>query len=394
MDRLSTAFSADWRTLRDAWSLPADVTYLNHGSFGPAPNVVQRERERWSARLESQPMDFFYRQLEPALAIAQERLGRLVGAAAQDLALVDNATTAMNIVAASIRLTADDEVLATDHEYGAVLRIWRRKCEQSGARLIIQPLPYPLRTAEEVVDALFAGATPRTRLLVASHVTSPTAVVLPVEAICRRAQAAGIRTCIDGPHAVAMLPLDLAALGCDYYTASCHKWLSAPFGSGFLYVAPQHQAAVEPAVMSWGRLPHQPLGWQSEFHWLGTRDPAAMLAIPRAIEFLESVGLETFRARTHALARLAREQLTAWSGQETLVPDSPEWYGSMITLPLPDGPALPLQQALWERHRIEIPVIEWNGRRWIRPSCHLYTQEADLDRLRVALHDLLPHGRG
>ena len=296
----------DWAALRREWSLPDDVAYLNHGSFGPSPRVVQLERERWSARLESQPMDFFYRQLEPALAITQRRLGDLVGAAADCLALVDNATAAMNVVAASVRLAAGDEVLTTDHEYGAVLRLWRRKCELCGAKLVVQPLPCPMQSVEQVVDALFAGASPRTRLLVVSHVTSPTAVVLPVASICQRARKAGILTCVDGPHAVAMVPLDIAAVGCDYYTASCHKWLCAPFGSGFLYAAAERQAAIEPALVSWGRLPHQPVAWQSEFHWLGTRDPAPLLAIPRAIEFLEAFGFARFRERTHGLVRGVR----------------------------------------------------------------------------------------
>jgi isopenicillin-N epimerase len=213
---------------------------------------------------------------------------------------------------------------------------------------------------------------------------------MPVEAICRQARALGIPVAIDGPHAVAMRPLDIAALGCDYYAASCHKWLCAPFGAGFLYVHPRNQARIEPLVTSWGTTARGgPKRWIDEFTWAGTRDPSAFLAVPAAIDFLESLGIAEFRAHTHALAQLARQQIVALTGLEPLVPDSPDWYGSMIALPLPAGDAPALQRALWERCAIEIPLVTWQGRRLIRPSCHLYTQPEQIDGLARALAALL-----
>src|SRR5262245_30076601 len=213
--------STPWR---DLWSLRPGVTYLNHGSFGPAPKTVLAARQDWTERLEAEPMAFFVRQLEGHLEQARDRLGRFVGTKGEHLVFVDNATFGMNIIANSFPLAAGDEVLATDHEYGAVLRIWRKACQKAGANLVVQRLPERFTSADEVVETLFAGATPRTKLLVVSHVTSPTAVILPVERICRRAREGGIPVCIDGPHAPAAVPVEIDRLGCDFYTASCHKW--------------------------------------------------------------------------------------------------------------------------------------------------------------------------
>lgn len=387
----------DPNSWREQWSLRAGVTYLNHGSFGPTPKTVLAARQEWIERLASEPIDFFVRQMEGHLATARERLAAFIGTRGDNLAFVDNATFGMNIVAASVRLAAGDEVLATNHEYGAVLRIWRRACRQAGATLTVRQLPEPLTSADEIVETLFAAVTPKTKLLVVSHITSPTAVILPVVAICRRARQIGVPVCIDGPHAPAAVPIDLDRLGCDYYAASSHKWLSAPFGSGFLYVHPRVQQTLRPVVVSWGdSLSGRPASWLDEFNWPGTRDPSPFLAIPAAIDFLEAAGIETFRAHSRALVRYAREQISRLTGLEPLVPDSPEWCSTMIALPqpatvgeTPHGHTHPLQAALWEQHRIEVPVVNWHGRRLIRVSCHLYNDADDIDRLVAALRALL-----
>ena len=260
---------------------------------------------------------------------------------------------------------------------------------------MVAHLPLPLTTAQEIVDSIVGKFTSRTRLLVVSHITSPTAITMPVEQICRVARTRGIEICIDGPHAVAQLPLDLDSLDCDYYTASCHKWLSAPFGSGFLYAHPRVQQTIQPPVLSWGRLPpSRPEAWSDEFIWSGTRDPSALLAIPASIQFLQSVGLETFRSRTHQLARYARQQLATVYDGRPLVPDDGQWYTSMAHAPLPPGDAPPLQQALWDRYGIEVPIIAWNDARYIRVSCHLYTTQRDIDYLVRSLRELLQEERG
>ncbi len=392
MDKPPPDIDAAWRELSSHWSLAPGVAHLNHGSFGPPPREVIAAREEWLAGLLRDPMDFFTHRLDPLLAEARQRVGRFIGCSGDDLTFVDNATAAMNIVAASVSLAEGDEVLATDHEYGAVVRIWERVCRKAGARLVVAELPVPAESGEAWVEALFARASPGTRLLVFSHVTSPTAVVLPAETICRRARELGIAVCIDGPHALAMRDVDVARLDCDYFAASCHKWLCGPIGSGFLYVHPRAQHAMQPVVTSWGRAPlGQPASWRDEFGWAGTRDPSAYLAVPAAIEFLESIGLEPYRRRTHELARYARRRISDLTGLKPLTPDSLDWYGSMVSLPLPPGDAQALQDALWAKHRVEAPIFAWQGRRLVRVSCQVYTQLADIDRLVAALAALLRH---
>jgi isopenicillin-N epimerase len=399
-----------WAPLKALWPIRADTIYLNHGSFGPSPVAVRDARRAWIKQLDEQPMDFFVRRLEPAWRAARERLAQFVGTTAGDLIFVENATAGMNVVADSFPLAAGDEVLLTDHEYGAVQRIWQRAAQEAGAGLTIARLPVPFRTADETVQAIFAAASPRTRLLVVSHITSPTAVTLPVRQICQQARRRGIAVAIDGPHAVAQLPLAIDALDCDFYAASCHKWLSASFGSGFLYVAPRHQRLVRPPLLSWGRLaPGKIESWSDEFIWSGTRDPSAYLSIPAAIEFLEQVGLEAFWARTHWLAQYARRKLVELTGMEPIVPDGPAWYGAMAHVPLPaardsapdsDSASRPedgsvstlMQRLLWRESGIEVPIVEFGGARYVRVSCHLYNDTSHIDHLVGALERLLAQG--
>jgi len=383
--------SEDWSSY---WSLAPGATYLNHGSFGPAPRPVIEAHHRWFKDLQQNPMEFFVRRLDFLLDEAAERLARFIGCRGKDLIFVPNSTVAMNIVAESVELQPGDEVLLNDHEYGAVMRIWRRKCEAAGAETIISRLPQPMDSPDGIVEALFARVTDRTRLIVISHVTSPTATVLPVEEICRLARARGVPVCVDGPHALAMRPLSLSELGCEFYCASCHKWLSAPFGSGFLYVRGERKSQLNPPILSWGRsLSGRPAHWKDEFHWFGTYQPAAFLSIPAAIEFLERVGLERFREGTHALVRSARERLIEELDGEPLTADDIAWCGSMTTVRLPwviqrsthPGIPHPLQRSLAEEFRIEAPIVEWNDAVHIRVSCHLYNTPEHVDRLIDAL---------
>jgi isopenicillin-N epimerase len=382
---------AAWNTWRDEWSIREDTIYLNHGSFGPPPHAVRAERQRWQDQLECQPMDFFVRHFEPAWLAARDRLAAFVGTAAENLILIENATAGMNLVAANFPLRGRDQVLLTNHEYGAVHRIWQRACRRAGVDPpAIARLPSRFDDPDRVVDQVLAATGPHTRLIVISHITSPTALILPVDKICREARSRGIAVCIDGPHAVAQIPLAIDAIGCDYYTASCHKWLSAPSGSGFLAVAPHHQAHFEPALLSWGRLlPQRPERWYEEFIWSGTHDPSGLLAIPAAIDLLERVGLNTFRQRTHALARYARERLVARIGREPPLEDSPAWYGSMALVPLPPLDARSLQQDLWRCEGIEVPIIDFEGEQFVRVSCHLYNAPSDIDCLVGALEQRL-----
>lgn len=378
-----------WTRWRQAWNLLPSVTYLNHGSFGPSPRAVLDIQRDWISRLESNPMEFFVRQFEPAYASAAVRMAQFVGADPQDLVLLENATAGMNVVANSFPLAPGDEIVLSNHEYGAVRRVWQRACAQRGASLRSVNLTFPPATADTVVDEFLAAITHRTRLVVVSHITSPTALILPVEKICAELRRRSIAVCIDGPHAIASLPLDLNALECDFYTASCHKWLSAPFGSGFLYVARQWHDHVQPNELSWGHTDGATAqSWRDEFIWRGTRDPSAFLAIPAAIEFLEQVGLDTFRERSHYLAAHGGKLIEKTLGRPPLI-DVDTWHGPMVLTELPPGEARPLREALAARHRVEVPVIEFDQRRFLRISCHLYNSVDDLESLAIALKKLI-----
>jgi len=385
------------------WPQVAGLIYLNHGSFGRAPRAVLDAEKSWTAKLQQNPVDFFTRQLDRLLDTAAEKMSRFVGCKTGDLAFVPNATVAMNIVAANVQLDPGDEVVLNDHEYGAVCRIWRTRCQQAGAKFVVARLPDPLCAKEQIIESIFAAVTERTRLIVVSHVTSPTALIFPVQEICARAHAAGIRVCIDGPHALAMQPINLEMLGCDYYCVSCHKWLAAAIGSGWLYVRGGLKNHLHPTTLSWGRsLSGRPATWKDEFHWPGTFDPAAYLSTTAAIEFLGMVGLDAFRSATHALAREARHRLITELDGVALSPDGSDWYGSMVTVRLPwlrtrdSGVPInhPLQAALWEQFQIEVPVVELNGHAHLRVSCHLYTTAGDIDALIAGLRQLRPSHSG
>jgi isopenicillin-N epimerase len=335
------------------------------------------------------PMDFYVRQFEDAWLVARDGISAFVGARPASLALLDNATAGMNVVAQSLRLRSGDEVLLNDHEYGAVRRIWERACARQDATLRVVPLGNKLEEASDIVDAIWSGVNQRTRLIVLSHITSATAITLPVEEVCQRASQAGVPVCIDGPHAVAQLPLALDTLGCDYYVASCHKWLCGPLGSGFIYARPEHHARLTPLVQSWGRvMPAQPVCWSDEFMWTGTRDFSPLLALAQTVDFWTPARLQTYRDYSRTLAEYARERLAPLTDRTPLLEHDSERYRSMAHMPLPSGPTHELQRLLWEKHRIEIPVIEWQGERYIRVSCHLYNEAAQIDRLIAALADL------
>lgn len=382
---------ATWRNWAAQWRIRADTVYLNHGSFGLPSIRVQESFREWRQHLDEQPMDFFVRQLPGLLQSARHRLSDFLNTDADNLIFQENATAAMNVVARSMELQSGDEVLLTNHEYGAVLRIWERECHRVGAVIRVAELP-GFSTAppcgDEIADSITRHFSDRTRLLVVSHITSATAWIMPIDALAEAAHASGFPICVDGPHAPAQIPLNLDQADCDFYVASLHKWLSAPLGSGFLYAHPRVASSVRPNRLSWGVLPPRtPANWRDEFEWMGTRDPSAFLAVPTAIELMENVGLDAFRERTHSLARHAQQQITTLTGRPSIT--APDNFGSMVTCLLPPGDANSLQATLWNEHGIEVPVWEFLGERVIRVSCHLYTQEEHIRRLTDALNQSL-----
>jgi isopenicillin-N epimerase len=379
----------------DQFQIRSDITFLNHGSFGACPRPVFEVYQEWQRRLEADPVEFLGRRLGGLLDEAREPLAAYVGTQANQIVFVENATFGVNIVARSLQLEPGDEVLATDHEYGASDRTWRFLCAQRGVHYINQPIPLPLTSDEEMIEHLWRGVTPRTKVIFISHITSPTALIFPLAKICQRARAAGILTVVDGAHAPGQIPLHLNTLGADFYVGNCHKWLCAPKGAGFLYARPERQSLLQPLVVSWGWESETPgiSPFQDYFGWLGTKDPASYLSVPAAIAFQHEHDWDTVRLACHDLASSARQHIIDLVGSEPICPDSSQWWGQMCAILLPDGDATTLQQCLREEWSIEIPVISWNGRRLIRLSVQGYNSPADVERLLTALNRLFSRSR-
>jgi isopenicillin-N epimerase len=386
--------------LRREFLLDPDVVFLNHGSFGATPQPVFAEYARWQRELERQPVEFLGRRAEGLLDDARAAMAVYLGCQRDDLVFLPNATTGVNVVARSLPLQPGDEVLGTDLEYGACQRTWEWFCHKAGARYVQAPMPLPLTSPQEVVEAIFAAVTPRTRVIFLSHITSGTALRLPVEAVASRAREADILTVVDGAHAVGQIPVDLIEIGADFYAGNFHKWLCAPKGSGFLYVHPLQQDVMEAPIVSWGWVEGSDRQ-RAESQFIsrnqpqGTRDIAAYLATPAAVAYQETRQWDEVRARCHDLAIEARERIGALTGLPQIVPvASPEgyrWFRQMAVAPLPEGiDGQELKRRLYDDCRVEIPVTWWNDLPLIRFSFQGYNTRDDLDALVTALERLLP----
>jgi isopenicillin-N epimerase len=370
---------ADATQLRDEFLLDPTVTFLNHGSFGACPRPVFERYQAWQRELELEPVDFIGRRLTGHLDAARASLAAYVGCPSEDLAFVQNATTGVNLAARSLDLRPGDEVLTTDLEYGACDLAWEWVCDRTDASYVRAPIPLPLRDPGALVDALFAAATERTRVLYVSHVTSGTALVLPLEEILARARELGLVTVVDGAHAPAQVPVDVTALGADFYAGNAHKWLCAPKGAGFLHVHPERQERVDAAIVSWGY--KEGTTFSERIERQGTRDPAAWLTVPDAIRFQAERDWDDVRDRCRALARDARRELCDLVGTEPLAPESMLAQMAAVRLPRPDPE---LSERLFTRHRVEIPVGGADDD-LLRLSAAAYTTREDVDRLLAAL---------
>jgi isopenicillin-N epimerase len=371
-------------SLRKQFLLRPDVTFLNHGSFGACPRPVFERYQQWQLELESEPVEFLGRRYASLMRESREALGAYINADPVDLVHVTNATIGVNIVARSMGFGAGDEILTTDHEYGACDRTWRFLCGKSGARYRHVEIPVPVTTHEEFVERFFAEVTPATRMIYISHITSPTALTFPVAEVCRRARSMGILTLVDGAHVPGQIPLDIAAIDPDFYTGNLHKWLCAPKGAAFLYVRRDLQPRIEPLVVSWGWeaiLPGES-PFIDHFEFLGTKDISAPLSIPAAIDFQREHNWDAVRTECHDIVRRARPLISEALGAIPTAPEIGEWYAQMSSFLLPDSiDAAELQRRLFDDHLIEIPTFNWNGREVIRISIQGYNDWSDVDRL-------------
>jgi isopenicillin-N epimerase len=382
----------EWRRL---WTLDPGVTFLNHGSFGACPRVVLDDQARWRERMEAEPVRFLYRELEGHLSVARKALGAFVGADPDDLAFVTNATSGVNTVLQALDFTAGDELIVSDHGYNACRNAVERVAARAGLRVVVLRIPFPITGPDAAMSGVLEAVTPRTRLALLDHVTSPTGMVLPIERLVRELAARGVDTLVDGAHAPGMLPLDVEGLGAAYYTGNCHKWICAPKGAGFLHVRRDRQASIRPLVVSHGA--NSPRTDRSrfrlEFDWTGTGDPTAYLAVPAALDYMGSLlpgGWPALMARNRETALAARAVIA--SALDVAPPCPASMLGSLAALPLPErfGDHAALQGTLFDRFAIEVPVYAWPSPplRILRVSAQLYNGPADYELLADALRQL------
>jgi isopenicillin-N epimerase len=316
----------------------------------------------------------------------------------EDLVFVPNATHAVNIVARSLELRPGDEILTSDHEYGACNNTWEFICRKSGVNYVRQPIPLPATNPEEILERFWEGVTPRTRMIFLSHISSPTAIRFPVEEVCLRGRQAGILTLIDGAHAPGQISLDMQAIGADFYTGNCHKWMMAPKGAGFLYTRREVQGLVEPLIVSWGYSANEKTTTGSQYvnylEWAGTKDPSAALTVPAAIRFMEEYRWEEVRQGCHELLGQALRRISDLTGLPPVYADGQEFYSQMAVAPIPSGiDPDRLKNRLYDEYRIEIPVTEWNNKFFLRISIQGYNSQEDINVLVRGLEVLLPSTR-
>lgn len=374
--------------------LNPEITFLNHGSFGACPKPVFKTYQAWQLELERQPVEFLGRRVTSLLAEAREKLAEYLNCAAQDVIYFPNPTTAINMVVRSLELHPGDEILTTDHEYGAMDRTWRYYCAKSGAKYIQRHIPLPVTSHAEFVEHFWAGVTPQTKIIFFSHITSTTALIFPAEELCRRAREAGILCIVDGAHAPAHIPLDLSALDADIYTGALHKWLMAPKGAAFLYARRDIQKWLDPLVVSWGYDSEAGYGSGNTFldyhEWQGTRDFAAFLSVPAAINFQREQDWDQVRTRCRGVIRFVQQQVSALTGLPPICAYPEEWLGQMVALPFPAGlDASVLKNRLYDEYQIEIPFTQFEDQSFLRLSVQGYNTQQEIDYFLRVLGELL-----
>jgi isopenicillin-N epimerase len=367
-------------SLRDLFLLDPEVIYFNHGSFGATPRPVFERYQYWQRELESQPTLFFGKRANELLEQARSVVAEYLGTDSKNLAFITNATAGVNVIVHSLKLQPGDEVLSTNHEYGSCNRTWEYYAQRQGYKYINQSIPLPVTNASAFADQLWEGVTERTRVIYLSHVTSPTALIFPIEEVCRRAREQGIITVIDGAHAPGQVNLRLDELGADYYTGNLHKWLCGPKGTAFVYARPENHQTIEPLIVAWGWEPgkHSPTPMVSYIEALGTRDLSGFLAVPDAIQFFRDHNWPAVQDGCHRLLVETIAQIADFSDVAPFSPLSKTWVSQMGSAPIPDSvDCAALHQFLMEQYHIEIPVFPWNSHKLVRISMQGYNTPKD-----------------
>jgi isopenicillin-N epimerase len=372
--------------MKNLFLLDPNITYLNHGSFGACPVSVFNDYQSWQKKLEQQPVQFITKHLWQHLEEARKELGGFLNCKGDDILLFPNPTTAINNVIENLNLNKGDEVLMTQHEYGALVRAWSRSSRKNNFAIVQQSVNVPVDSKKKFIKQFLTGITVNTKVLFISQITSQTGLIFPVKEICEYARKKGIITIVDGAHVPGHINLNISNLDCDFYTGTCHKWLCAPKGSSFLYVKKSFQDSLKPQVMSWGEEGDDPgpSQFQMDFQWQGTKDMSSFLSIPSAIHFIESNNWEENHKLSKELILEVSDDLKNLFGTDPLF-KSEDWVGQMVSHPLPLTAPENLKEILWEKFLIEVPIFEWKKQKYIRVSAHFYNGKNDMKTLINAL---------
>jgi len=396
-------FKLQSSTFQQLWLLDSSVTFLNHGSFGACPKAVLEAQQRLREQLEHEPLRFFGREWEKLLDDARRKLAGFVGADAEDLVFVPNATTGVNCVLRSLVFHAEDEILTTNHEYNACRNALDFIASRTGARVVMAKIPFPLESSEQILEAVIEQVSPKTRLALLDHVSSQTGLIFPIQQLVKQLEQRGVDTLVDGAHAPGMLPLNLSEIGATYYTGNCHKWLCAPKGAAFLYLRRDKHLEIRPLTISHGaNSPRTDKSrFQLEFDWMGTDDPTAYMCVPEAIAFMGSLlpgGWNELRQRNHQLALQARQLLCEALNVSMPCPD--EMIGSMAVVPMPEvlesRNFMALHDELFDRFGIQVQVVPWQEKPklLVRVSAQIYNTPEQYEYLGKALKTLVTESAG
>jgi len=365
------------------------MVFLNHGSFGACAKPIYENLLKWQQKLEEDPVKFFEDTIFNALKISRQALGDYLNCSPDDLVYFPNPTTAINAVARSLKLEPDDEVLSTNHIYGALDRSWKYICKEKNAQFVKANIPFPISSEDEFLECFFSAVTDHTKVIFLSHMTSMTAMKFPVEEVVSFAKKNNILSIIDGAHVPGHIPLDIRKLDADMYTGACHKWMCTPKGVSFLYVKKELQEDVHPLVVSWGWKSENPgvskfLDWHE---WQGTRDMSAFLTVPTSIKFMDENNWRELAKKCHQKVLHVRNQFLDFLDIKPPCPD--DWLGQMASVPLPIEDADSFKNKLLGIYKIQVPVFKWEDQIYLRYSIQVYNSEDDLNKLLSAVKELL-----
>jgi isopenicillin-N epimerase len=367
-----------------------EITYLNHGSFGACPKPIFENYQYWQRQLEEEPVQFITKNSWTYLAESKDALGKYIGCSSEDFFFTPNPTFAINTIMRSLDLNPGDEILATNHEYGAMDRTWNFYCKKAGVKYLRQNISLPIISKEQIIEEFWSGYSSKTKVIFINQISSATALIFPVKEICEKARSLGLITILDGAHVPGHIDLNIAELNPDFYTGTCHKWMLTPKGSSFLYVKKEYQATLDPLVVSWGYESDHPR--QSQFldyhEQQGTNDISAYLTLPTAIKFLKDNDWKQESALSKQMIIDNYERFCNLLEAEPICPISNEFLGQMCSIPIRTDTPSELKELLFDTYKIEIPVMQIGKYTFIRISINAYNSQQDLEILYAALKDI------